>query len=476
MTNLADALERISGELSTVVSEAFASDAVSAMSDAEILEIMAAAAGVARSAEALMIETTGEVDERSDRATIDVRMTTRFGCRSVIELVQRTTRVSKHTASDFLAAGRAMHRNVAPSSGEILPSDLPQMREAMAAGHVGLDAVMAVSKPLLLCSAGRTAILAADEELASSARGEGADAAPPACADDLRALATVWAMYLDQDGAEPRERQAMRKRGVTVGVCRDHLVPIRGHLLPEVAGQLQRIFDSILNPKADGASSPGGPTFVESDVSDLDAPRVPIADTRSRAQKQHDALATALTTLAASGGLPTLGGAAPTLVVSVRAEDVAEGRGFAHISGCDEPISLTSARHIACSGAVQRILLSPDGRIVAIGTMERVFNHHQRRAIGVRDGGCVIPGCHVSAEWCEIHHVTGHAVGGATDTDNGVLLCWFHHRTIDSSGWQIRMNHGVPEVRGPSWWDSKQRWRPVTKSPTRMRERVARRM
>ena len=161
----------------------------------------------------------------------------------------------------------------------------------------------------------------------------------PACADELRALATVWAMYLDQDGAEPREMQAMRKRGVTLGVCRDQLVPIRGHLLPELAGQLQRIFDSILNPKVDGAAPPSGPAFAESDVdeSDRDTPRASTADTRSRAQKQHDALATALTTLAASGALPTLGGAAPTLVVSVRAEDVAEGRGFAHISGLDEP-------------------------------------------------------------------------------------------------------------------------------------------
>ena len=368
MTSLADALERIGGDLAAAVSDAFAGDAFGALSDTEILEIMAASARITRGAEALLIETTGEVDERSARATVDARMTTRFGCRSVVELVQRTTRVSKHTASDYLAAGRAVHRGVAPSSGEVLPADLPQLRLAMASGHVGVDGVVAVAKPLLFCAAGTTGRLAADEELAASARGEGADAAPPACADDLRALATVWAMYLDQDGAEPREAQAMRKRGVTLGVCRDQLVPIRGHLVPELAGQLHRIFDSILNPKVDGAASPSGPAFAESADSDRDAPLAAVADTRSRAQKQHDALATALTTLAASGTLPTLGGAGPTLVVSVRAEDVAEGRGFAHISGCDEPISLASARHIACSGAVQRILLSPDGRIVKIGS------------------------------------------------------------------------------------------------------------
>ena len=116
------------------------------------------------------------------------------------------------------------------------------------------------------------------------------------------------------------------------------------------------------------------------------------------------------------------------------------------------------------------------GRIVQLGTLERVFGHHQRRAISLRDGGCVIPGCHVRAEWCEIHHVVEHSRGGPTHTDNGVLLCWHHHRTLETSGWEIRMNQGIPEVRGPSWWDAFRKWRPVTKSPVRMRERVARRI
>ncbi|EIC08696.1 HNH nuclease, partial [Microbacterium laevaniformans OR221] len=78
--------------------------------------------------------------------------------------------------------------------------------------------------------------------------------------------------------------------------------------------------------------------------------------------------------------------------------------------------------HVACAGAIQRVVTGSDGRIVAIGTEERVFNRYQRRAIALRDGGCVIPGCGVPAGWCEIHHVTEHARGGPTHTDNGVLL------------------------------------------------------
>jgi len=136
-------------------------------------------------------------------------------------------------------------------------------------------------------------------------------------------------------------------------------------------------------------------------------------------------------------------------------------------------VSLASARHIACSGAVERVVVGDNGRIVSIETLDRIFNHHQRRAIALRDGGCIIPGCHVPAEWCEIHHVDEHVRGGRTHTDNGVMLCWHHHRTLDDSGWRVRVNAGVPEVRGPHWWDSRMLWRPVTKSPTRMRERSA---
>ncbi|MGO8609205.1 HNH endonuclease signature motif containing protein, partial [Rhizobium johnstonii] len=89
----------------------------------------------------------------------------------------------------------------------------------------------------------------------------------------------------------------------------------------------------------------------------------------------------------------------------------------------------------------------------------------QRRAIALRDGGCIIPGCGTPAAWTEIHHVTEYAKGGPTHTDNGVLLCWYHHRFLDRIGWKIRMNHGVPEVMAPGWFDASLRWRAVTTSP-----------
>jgi hypothetical protein len=85
--------------------------------------------------------------------------------------------------------------------------------------------------------------------------------------------------------------------------------------------------------------------------------------------------------------------------------------------------------------------------------------------------GSLIPGCQVPAIWCEIHHVTEAARGGPTHTDNGVLLCWHHHRTLDTNGWQIRINNGIPEVRAPHWREPYLRWRPATTSPTMQRRR-----
>ncbi|TFC53126.1 HNH endonuclease, partial [Cryobacterium sp. TMT2-17-1] len=80
-------------------------------------------------------------------------------------------------------------------------------------------------------------------------------------------------------------------------------------------------------------------------------------------------------------------------------------------------------------------------------------------------GGCIIPGCTVPAAWCEVHHVTPWHRGGKTEIDNGVLLCWYHHHSIDTSGWNIRMIRGTPQVRAPYCYDPTRTWRPGGGNP-----------
>ncbi|KAB1649778.1 DUF222 domain-containing protein [Pseudoclavibacter endophyticus] len=274
--------------------------------------------------------------------------------------------------------------------------------------------------------------------------------------DDV--VAPALADYESRGAADADLLQVLERAGRGV-------VAIRGLLTVDVAAQLQRVFDSLLNPKLTG------PQFIPTGSTDADADaEVRVFDDRSRPQRQHDALATALGVAARSGELPELGGAAPTLVVSVRERDLAAGRGWAHLEGSEAPTSLAVAHQHGCAGEIQRVVLDEASRIVSIGVSDRAFNARQRRAIALRDGGCVIPGCTVPAAWCELHHVQEWAIGGPTHTDNGVALCWFHHRTIGTrDGWHVRMRNGIPEVLPPDVWNAlRRRWEPATSSHLRL--------
>src|SRR5699024_5296161 len=133
------------------------------------------------------------------------------------------------------------------------------------------------------------------------------------------------------------------------------------------------------------------------------------------------------------------------------------------------PASGELLAHAACSGAVQRISFSETGAVTKLEIPQRIFNAHQRRALMVRDGSCVIPGCNVPSDWCEAHHVTEWSRGGPTSIDNAVQLCFYHHRNIDNIGWKIKMVEGLPYVQSPPWLDPQQKWhrvRPPTQPPS----------
>ncbi|WP_158580669.1 HNH endonuclease signature motif containing protein [Cellulomonas rhizosphaerae] len=213
-----------------------------------------------------------------------------------------------------------------------------------------------------------------------------------------------------------------------------------------------------------------------------------VVDRRTSAQTLHDILAMALGAAARVANQSSLAGNSPTVVVAVRQSDLETGRGAGATLvgggfGGPLPLSVGATRQLACSGSVQHIALDDLGAVVGLWSAERCFTGPQRRAIVLRDGGCIIPGCQVPAGWCEVHHITPHKDDPeGTHTSNGCLLCWYHHRTIETSGWQIRVRDGIPEVRAPAWLRSLTRagppsngtndtddgWQRATGSPTRI--------
>lgn len=493
-------VRHVSATLASVRSALFEQSGLDVVDDHSLLDLTAEVAALSHTVEAIHIALADQVQDRVATRPKDEQITTRAGCRNATELLRRVTRDSRSTVSRRLKAARAIHQDTAMSAGGYAEARYPALRHALAESGLGLDSVLAVAGPLDE-SRGRApgpGLLRAQRLLTATATGvlpprttgddiddveerrmQAEPLGPPADADHLAAMARTWADYLDQDGAEPRDEVAMRKRGLVLSPAENGLIRIHGHLLPDVAGRLRRQLDAILSPRARGGATAGVPGGTDAPsragaaagkvvLNPADSGRTAEAapgafeappDERTHSQKQHDALAALLDAAAGAGDMPLLGGAAPTLVVTAREEDLVAERGHARIDAVGESVPSRVARQIGCLGAIYRVVMDGRGRITSLKTEGRVFTAVQRRAIAARDGGCVIPGCDIRAEWCELHHIREWADAGETHTDNGVCICWFHHRTLETSGWSVRMRGGVPEVRAPRWWDPERRWR-----------------
>lgn len=469
--------------------------------DGETIRILQSLGKVQRLLDGEIVTATAHAAQR-DIGAASTTISTAAGCADVTELLRRTLRVDVGTARRYVKAAEAIGRDFLHSCGDHAPARFEALGQALRDGAISVIGLLAATGPVEHARAriGDDARDAVDGLLAAMARGldlpdEYGRPGPAPSTDELAHHAKALMLALDPDGPEPDDREGERNRGFTIGRVRDGVHPVRGALLPEVAVVLQRLFDAFNNPAAPDApdlgrttggtdASPGrehsgsvGPDDTDRPVSAggpgavrftedgtgsampvfLGGPPAP-ADTRTRTQRNHDNLAAILNTAAGHAATPHLGGAAPTLLVSVSAKDYARGAGRAVLEGSNIDVPLSVAHHTACTGGIQRVLFDEHGQIVSIGTTARIFTALQRRAILLRDRECLIPGCRTPATWCEIHHVREWAAGGPTHTSNGVALCWHHHRTLDASGWQIRMRRGVPELRGPAWWDSTRTW------------------
>jgi hypothetical protein len=473
MTTIApfETATEVGGLLSEVLSPVTDPASLTGMSDDALLAMVREIERLGRMTDGARVLVAGEVADRS-RPELGVdRLSARLGCRTAGEVIERAALVHGQTARGRLRLAERLRPSFSLSGG-LLPEPFPAVRDALSTGTLSTDAASAIVAELgpvldrgALVDAvnGTDAVRAAEAELVAAAAG-----GEPA--DGVRMMAQTWALFLDPDGALPDDARGLRERGLTLGRQHHGTVPLRGSLLPEVAAQLQRLLDAYLNPKVtDGPRFEPDPGDGSTSVDQTGAFHDDAAR-RTSAQKRHDAFAGILAVTAASDGVPQLGGAAPTLIVAATPGELDRHDGVAFLQGGAQDagaVSSAVARHIGCSGSVQRLILGPDGRILELGGPQRVFTGQQRRAITVRDGECIIPGCHVPAAWCEIHHVIEHHRGGPTHVDNGVPVCWFHHRTLETSGWEIEMRRGVPWVRPPGWIDPYRRWRPAERSGLR---------
>ncbi len=164
-------------------------------------------------------------------------------------------------------------------------------------------------------------------------------------------------------------------------------------------------------------------------------------DMRTRERRLADALVELASHGLDEGVLPQRGGVRPHVQITVPLEAL---RGMSGASAGDmeyaHPVPAESARRLACDASIARVVLGADSAVLDVGRVRRLPAAATRRALQVRDKGCVWPGCERPVSWTSAHHVVHWADGGDTELSNLVLICQRHHWMVHEGGWQLARN------------------------------------
>src|SRR6266511_3158494 len=228
----------------------------------------------------------------------------------------------------------------------------------------------------------------------------------------LRRLTAHLRDVIDPEKAEQRAGARLDRRGLWLAATVDGMVAVDGLLDPEAGEAAQ----AALAPLA----RPAGPD-----------------DARTAAQRRADALGELARQALQTGRLPQGGGLRPQLTVT-------RAIVHRHPNPADpgQPSSAEDGVGLATRLRDTLALLPPPlgapTELLDLGRATRVLTPAMRRALALRDRGCIAAGCDRPPPWTDAHHLHHWLHGGPTSLDNLVLLCRTHHLAVHEGGWQLR--------------------------------------
>lgn len=179
------------------------------------------------------------------------------------------------------------------------------------------------------------------------------------------------------------------------------------------------------------------------DALDAEAVRDRAAgDTRTPAQRRHDAFGRLVRRAVGAPDAPKRHGAPVQLLVLAPVEAVEQVPGAepARTAG-GHVLSPGALARLACSAPLARCLLA--GSVpLDLGRVVRIATEAQYRALVARDGGCAVRGCDRPASWCTPHHIIPWQHGGPTDLANLLLLCEGHHHALHDREQHLPLRDG----------------------------------
>ena len=128
----------------------------------------------------------------------------------------------------------------------------------------------------------------------------------------------------------------------------------------------------------------------------------------------------------------------PLLVVFV--DGTPSGAGADHplvgLVEAGDPIPPVAVQRLTCDAAVAATPVDPGGGADPGGVAVRTVTDAESRALWVRDGGCVFPGCARPPMACEAHQIPS-VPDGSGDLADLCLLCVAHHRLLHEGGFGV---------------------------------------
>lgn len=299
-------------------------------------------------------------------------------------------------------------------TGPSLPPELAELGAAVEAGDVGEDHIASVTKALDQLPA---AVSTADREKAERTL------VGYATKQDAKFVTTIGytiADCLNPDGNFSDEDRAKRRSLVLGRQLPDGMSRISGYLDPEARAYLETVTAAV---------RPGHRLPDASDGAKADE-----RDTRSSAQRCHDAFKLALRHGISSGKLGTHRGVPVTVIVTTTLGELDQ----AARAACDSSVGMPAPARTGggsrlpmrdlirmAANSIHYLAVFEDhsARPLYLGRSKRIATADQRIICHARDRGCTRPNCLESGYRCEVHHSEEWARGGTTDADKLFFCC-----------------------------------------------------
>ncbi|GAA1859786.1 HNH endonuclease signature motif containing protein [Brevibacterium marinum] len=371
---------------------------------------------------------------------------TDYGAKTTKALIQDRLNLSSREANRRTDMAKNLGGRVT-LTGEAQPPMYPKVADAFNRGGLSADQATVIKDCLKKLPIW---VSQADRDYAESTLVE---KAPSVRVFDLRAIFARILAHIDPDGKQPIDPTDRSSYKIGMHARENGDWEIAGLLDPITGGQLNGLLTARTKIAKNNGSNANANANADANVNaDVDAEADSgvledgtLVDMSGQKLTAQEWIYERFATLIGRIDMTRTGqGAQYALVVTAKAEDLANGTGFG-TTGSENPVPIEELARNGLNGAVFFELISEKAKTMQVATENRYANAKQIAVLTARDKGCTFPGCDAPPGWCDAHHIVEWAQGGKTDINNMMLSCSAHHHLLDRSDWEtVMLKDGRP--------------------------------